>query len=109
MWRAASPHHLVKQPHDALGGRHDGDRAATHPTGSSFDKHEHFENGMLFPTVPSYTSAGLRNPFTVWQMVISDDFTLGSSPISFRRPIAYGTHFIGLTTEFDSITTTSFQ
>ena len=76
---------------------------------SDLSTQAHFENGMLFPTVPSYTSAGLRNPFTVWQMVISDDFTLGSSPISFRRPIAYGTHFIGLTTEFDSITTTSFQ
>jgi len=67
-----------------------------------------FQNGMLFP-IPGVTNRGNANPGTCWQLLVSRDFVLGSSPVVFRKPVAAGTIFLGVLTEFENILTTRFQ
>ena len=70
----------------------------------------HFSNGMLFPIYASATSIqGKSSPGTVWQLNVSPDFVLGSSPVTFRKPVASGNIYLGALVEFEDITTTAPQ
>lgn len=68
----------------------------------------HFQNGMLFP-IPGLANRGNANPGTCWQLLVSRDFVLGSSPVVFRKPVAAGTIFLGVQAEFEDVLTTRFQ
>ena len=69
-----------------------------------------FENGMLFPIFATASDArGYSSPGTVWQLLVSPDFVLDSSPVTFRKPVPYGNIYLGAMVEFENITTTAPQ
>lgn len=66
-----------------------------------------FKQGTVFYVSPFLD--GKTNPDTVWQMFIPQPFDLGTSAVKFLKPVPNGTLFLGVSADFDSITTTAFQ
>jgi hypothetical protein len=80
------------------------------PRVSDLNTTPHFANGMLFPIFASAAVIfGFSSPGTVWQLSVSQDFTLGTSPATFRKPVPYGNIYLGAMVEFEDITTTAPQ
>ncbi len=66
-----------------------------------------FSNGMLF-YVGEYTG-GQSTPGTVWQLTVSPDFQVNTSPVTIQKPVPAGTMFLGILTEFENIVDTRLQ
>ena len=58
--------------------------------------------------VGEYTG-GQSTPGTVWQLTVSPDFQVGTSPVVIEKPVPAGTMFLGILTEFENIVDTRLQ